>query len=93
MSQPNSATAASVAQWMLDELNRVQFLYQEQVVYDIQSRFGDSFVYTNDSGNPAIAKPVLAAFNKLTGDAVVWERGERMWRRRADYDSPGRQQS
>jgi hypothetical protein len=33
-----------------------------------------------------------AAFEKLTGDTVVWERGTRLWRKRQDYDRPGRQQ-
>jgi hypothetical protein len=38
-----------------------------------------------------INKDVLAAFNKLTPNAV-WDRGERLWRERQSYDKPGRQQ-
>ena len=87
-----ATTPDQVAQWMLDELKRVKYLYQETVVYDIASKFGDSFTYYNDNGNPAIDKKVLAAFRKLTGDSVIWERGERMWRFREKYDEPGRQQ-
>ena len=87
-----ATTPAQVAQWMLDELKRVKYLYQKTVVYDIEKKFGDEFTYENDSGNPAIDKKVLAAFRKLTGDSVIWERGERMWRAREKQDEPGRQQ-
>jgi len=78
---------------MLGELKRVQYLYQHEVVFSIETQFGEPFFYINDSGNPAIAKSVLAAFKKLTGDTVIWERGERVWRMREDYDAEGRQQS
>ena len=78
---------------MLDELKRVRFLHQHEAVFEIENRFGEPFFYINDAGNPAIAKSVLTVFKKLTGDSVVWERGERMWRMREDYDSKGRQQS
>ncbi|WP_371477435.1 DUF6953 family protein [Alcaligenes phenolicus] len=81
-----------VAKWMFGELQRERYLYQETVVYDIQSNFGEDFIYFNDSGNPAISKKVLYAFRKLTGDLVVWDKGERMWRFREAHDEPGRQQ-
>lgn len=87
------ATSEDVAQWMLDELSRIQFLYQDTLVYEIESKFGSSFVYYNDNGNPAIDKKILTAFKKLTGDSVIWQRGERMWRFREEYDLPGRMQS
>lgn len=87
-----STTPKDVAQWMMDELKRVTYLYQETVVYDINSKFGDEFTYINDNGNLAISKKVLAAFRKLNDGDVIWERGEKMWRFRANYDSPGRQQ-
>ncbi|MEY9884968.1 hypothetical protein [Bradyrhizobium sp. USDA 329] len=84
-------TPSEVAQFMLDELKRVSFLYQEQVVHDIQQKFGDDFVYLNENGNYAISKKVLTVFRQLAPD-VVWERGERMWRERTAYDTDGRQQ-
>lgn len=87
-----ATTPDQVAQWMLDELGRTKYLYQETVVYDIASKFGESFTYYNDYGNSAIDKKVLAAFRKLTGDSVIWDRGERMWRFRENYDEPGRRQ-
>ncbi len=74
---------------MLSELQRVKYLYQEAVVYDITSKFGVNLTYYNDSGNPAIGKKVLAAFRKITGDSVIWERGERMWRFRENTMNPG----
>ncbi|WP_420919872.1 DUF6953 family protein [Pectobacterium brasiliense] len=39
-----------------------------------------------------IDKKVLNKFKKLTGDYVIWERGEKAWRKRTSYDKPGRQQ-
>jgi hypothetical protein len=87
-----SATPESVATWMLGEIERDGDLYQDVAVVDISSKFGDEFTYENDSGNLAISKSVLAAFRKLTNDSVVWERGERRWRKRERSDDPGRQQ-
>jgi uncharacterized protein DUF6953 len=81
-----------VAAWMVEELDRINFLYQETAVYQIKQRFGSEFTYTNLNGNLAIRRDVLKAFNTLGGDAVVWERGLRVWRKRREYDKPGRQQ-
>ena len=78
---------------MVQELERVQYLYQETVVYQIASSFGDEFTYTNSNGNPAIRREVLDAFRALTKDTVIWERGSRLWRKREQYDEPGRRQS
>lgn len=76
---------------MLEELHRQRgFLYQEVVVGQIQRAFGDEFVYTNENGNQAIDRRVLRAFRDLTAGDVVWERGERMWRFREDYDPEDR---
>jgi hypothetical protein len=86
-------TATNVAVWMLEELKRVQYLYQEVVVCEIQTTFGEEFVYINDNGNLAISRPVLNEFRRLTEKSVVWERGERMWRFREGYDAPGERQA
>lgn len=77
---------------MLGEIERDGDLYQDAAVVDIANKFGDDFTYENDSGNLAISKSVLSAFRKLTKESVVWERGERRWRRREISDEPGRQQ-
>lgn len=86
------ATFNEVAEYMLNRLRELKYLYQDVIVYDIASRFGDEFVYYNKNGNPAISQAVLREFRKLTKNTVVWERGERFWRERGPYDSPGRQQ-
>jgi hypothetical protein len=86
-------TPKDVAQWMLEELKRETYLYQNMVVYDIEEKFGEEFTYINDNGNPAIDQRVLKEFRKLTEQTVVWERGERLWRLREDYDDPGRRQT
>ena len=87
------ATAADVATFMVERLKADTYLHQETVVYEIQEKFGDDFVHINQNGNMAIEKDVLAEFRKLTGDDVVWERGERLWRKREAHDERGRRQS
>jgi hypothetical protein len=85
-------SAEDIAKWMLSELEKDRILYQETAVCDIQDKFGESFVYYNQNGNQAISKEVLSEFRKLTGDNVVWVRGERYWRFREREDDPGRRQ-
>jgi len=82
-----SPSASDVAAFMLDRLNEDEMLYQEVVVYEIQDKFGDDFVYTNDNGNLGINRTVLSAFRRLTDGKVVWSRGERYWRFKEDFDS------
>ena len=82
---PNPKT---IAKWMLEELTREETLYQEEVVNDIVSKFGEEFAYINNNGNLAIDKQVVLEFRILTEKTVVWERGERFWRFREDYDNP-----
>jgi hypothetical protein len=76
---------------MENRLNQDGFLYQEDAVYEIEQKFGSAHVYENENGNPAISRKVLNEFRKRTQKNVVWERGERMWRRRESGDAPGRQ--
>lgn len=85
------ANAREVAEWMIQRLEEDEFLYQEVVVYEIEERFGDSFVYENESGNLAISRKVLAEFRRLTEKDVVWEKGQRCWRKRESFDPEGRQ--
>jgi hypothetical protein len=86
------ASTEDVAVWMLEEIKTNDYLEQSGAACTIHDEFGDDFVYTNDNGNLAIAKKVLTAFNKLSGDDVVWLRGEKAWAPRQDYHEPGRQQ-
>lgn len=85
-------TTKDVAQWMLNEIEKVKYLDQETAVDHISANFGDDFVYENENGNLAIEQKVLAAFRKLTDDSIVWERSSRLWRYREESDEPGRQQ-
>jgi hypothetical protein len=85
-------TPEDVARWLLSQLREQQTLYQNVAVYGIIEQFGEDFAYHNDTGNPAIARNILAAFRRLTGDTVVWDRSERCWRFREGYDEPGRRQ-
>jgi hypothetical protein len=85
-------TARNVAEWMLRQLNDKGYIYQEDIVWEIQAQFGDEFVYENENFNLAISPNVLKEFRKITEDTVVWSRGERMWRKRDVNDDSGRQQ-
>ena len=86
------ATAKDVAQWMFDHFETQKYLYQESVVYKIKSQFGPDFVYKNENGNLAIGKDVLKEFRKISEGKVVWERGDRAWRRlRSNESYKGRQ--
>jgi hypothetical protein len=85
-------TAKEVAEWMVSELEKKPRLYQDQAVRGIRREFGEKFSYRNKNGNWAIDKAVLREFDKLSGDDVVWERGDRCWRKRREKDRPGRQQ-
>lgn len=85
-------TPREVAQWMVEELEKHRALYQDVAVYEIEKRFGEGFTYINQNGNLAIDRKVLKEFRALTNDSVVWQRGEKAWRFRQAYDSPGREQ-
>ncbi|MGH9514203.1 MAG: DUF6953 family protein [Terriglobales bacterium] len=87
-------TAKDVAEWMVEELqgDRLGTLIQEDAALDIEKKFGSEFTYLTDYGNSAIRRDVLREFRKLTKDWVVWDGGEKAWRKRERYDSPGRRQ-
>lgn len=85
-------TSSDVADWLLAEVQRVGFLEQDTAAFEIERRFGSEHVYTNENGNMAISRPVLSAFRKISNSEVVWERRERLWRKRDTFDGPGRLQ-
>lgn len=77
---------------MFSHFETSKYLYQETVVYKIQREFGADFVYTNENGNLSIGKDVLREFRKLSEGKVVWERGDRAWRKLRDNETyEGRQ--
>lgn len=79
-------TIKDVAEFMLERLKEDSYLCQESVVYEIEERFGESFVYLNHNFNLAIETKVLEEFRKLTSGTVVWNRVERYWRFREEFD-------
>jgi hypothetical protein len=87
-----STSPLDVAEWMLQEILRDKYIYQDVIATEIDDRFGETFTYIKDNGNIAISEEVLAAFRRLTKDIVVWERGERLWRLREKDDMPSRMQ-
>jgi len=81
-----------VADWMLQRVLEERILYQDVAVSEIAARFGDSFAGVNVNGNLSISPKVLTAFRNCSAENVVWERGERAWRIREDYDTKNRGQ-
>ena len=85
----DGVTAA--AAWMAAELERRGGILEQHVaVFEVRQRFGPECAYINDSGNLALARPVLTEFRRLTEGTVVWDASSRLWRKRAHHDSKGR---
>ena len=85
-------TAADVAKWMQQEIQKEEVLYQADAVDEISERFGEEFVYENNNGNPAISRKVLDEFRKLTEKTVDWSGSEKAWfLRDPDDTSEGRE--
>jgi len=85
-------THKEVAEWMVEQLEREKFLYQEVVVFDIAKKFGKEFVHEKDNGNLGIDPKVLKEFRKLT-ENVVWEGGDKCWRYRESGDPKGKRKA
>lgn len=81
-------TAEEAASWMYAELQRFGALQQD----DAASSLPADWTYENDAGNLAIRSEVLKAFNRITGNDIVWERSAKLWRPRDKDDLPGRMQ-
>jgi hypothetical protein len=88
-----NTTANNVALWMLSVIEQHGELSQNNAYYLINKQFGSGFTTVTSSGIPSIKASVLTAFKKLTEDTIVWERGEKKWRRREFYDVSGRDQN
>ena len=85
-------TPSDVAEWMLATIQEQGELSQNNAFYEITKRFGSGYTTITNSGSPSISKSVLTAFKKISDDIVIWERGDKKWRKREFYDAPGRQQ-
>jgi hypothetical protein len=91
MAEEQHVTAGDVARWMADQIAE-HGLLDQAAAETIGRTFGTAFVDENGNGTWGIARPVLAAFRKLTADTVVWERSGQLWRHRMPGDPPGRRQ-
>lgn len=69
-----------VAEFMISEIVDKGYVYQEYLAHDIQTKFGEEYVYVNENGNLAISKKVLNEFKKLKeANGIEWDRSERCW--------------
>ena len=84
-------TPGEAARWMRDEVEREGVLYQETAASRLLEESDDRLAYWDGDGNLCIGKAVLVAFRKLEPE-LVYERGDKFWRPREEYDLPGRQQ-
>jgi hypothetical protein len=91
-SSTDKTSSNDVAQWMLSIIQEHGELSQNNAFYEINKRFGSSFITITNNGSPSIKSSVLTAFRKISGDIVIWERGDKKWRKREFYDAPGRGQ-
>jgi hypothetical protein len=85
-------TTNDIAQWMLTTIQEQGELTQNNAFYEINKQFGRDFTTITNSGSPSIKGSVLTAFKKISADDVIWERGDKKWRKREFYDAPGREQ-
>lgn len=61
-------------------------VYQSDAVREIAEKFGEEYTYTNENGNPAINRKVLAEFGKLKGEDITWDRSGLFWHMKTDLD-------
>jgi hypothetical protein len=87
-----STTAEEIARWLSATVTRTGHLYQFAAVLEVERRFGVAFTYENRFGGRSFHRKVLAAFRELSGDSVVWEPANRLWRLRSCRDIRGRKQ-
>lgn len=85
-------TETDAAYWLKEHAELPFGISQEDAVSGIQEKFGEDFLFENDSGNLAISRVVLQIFRSLTQETVVWDKSERSWRPREQIDMAGRQQ-
>ena len=77
---------------MLARVKDDGFLPQYLAAAMIRRDFGEDFVLRTNKHSLAIAVEVRREFQKLSGDDVVWERGEGRWAWRQKFHKPGRSQ-
>jgi len=90
MVHDQQVTTKDIARWMADQVAAAGVLDQAAASERIAHAYGAAFACKNGNGTWAIAKPVLAAFRKMTAATVVWDRSILAWRLRTPDDPPGR---
>ena len=85
-------TAKEVAEWMVEQLPSNDVLYQEATAREIRERFGGSFIYIDEDRNVAIKKDVLAVFEKLARNTIIWDQRRRLWRKLEKHSKAEQQQ-
>ncbi len=83
--------AATVAKWMLSELEKHDCIYQDDVVDYLVKAKEENLLRENSDGNLVLGRQLLSAFQKITETNVVWVKPERYWRFRVTEDEPGRE--
>ena len=83
---------ADIGAWMLEEIEQGGHLDQFIAVRSIQELYGEEFVYRNTGAEPGNCPAVLRAFNKVSGDRVIWCRTSKRWEMRKPGQRPGRSQ-
>ena len=73
---------------MVRQFEAEDFLEHAEAADLIESSGGLAFLYTNDNGNIAIDKSVLAEFRKLTEGHAVWMKSAKAWRARDPRTDP-----
>ena len=76
---------------MLEMLHRDGCVYQDDTVDMLTQAGAEELLRENADGNVVLGNEVLAAFKKISADAV-WIKPDRYWRWRVDTDEPGREQ-
>ena len=88
---PKAPSVRDVAEWMLARVKDDGLLPRHLAAHEIRRDFGEDLVYLSKN-HLAITPDVVREFRKLSGDDVVWERGEGRWALRQTFHKPGRDQ-
>ncbi|MHA6482928.1 DUF6953 family protein [Paenibacillus sp. strain BS8-2] len=75
----SEANVTAIASWMFAALKDKGMLYQADAVEHIRKHYGETYIYTNDSGHASIDKEVKKAFKKMHGGKAAWDRDAFFW--------------
>ncbi len=76
----NNIEITHVVNYIVEEIKTKGYVYQENLVQDINTKFGEEFTYINLNGNLAIDKKVLKEFKKQKEiHSIEWDKSGRCW--------------